>query len=85
MLTITIIDHDLDRINTCEASIRGALRQLQIQASVTQVSEPPFLARLNMWDRLPVLEIQGNYWSRPGNKPFTVDEIITLLKKGDNR
>jgi len=80
LLDITILDHDFDRLNECEASVKRALKTLGMKAVVTKVSEPPFLSRLNVWERLPALQIDGLIWSRKSKEAFRADEVVTLLK-----
>ncbi len=80
-LKIVVLDHQLDRMRECEQAVQQAVRELGLKADVTMVSEPPYLARMNVWDRLPALEINGMIWSlRPG-EPFTGSEIARLLRK----
>ncbi|MBT4092207.1 MAG: hypothetical protein HOE30_27270 [Deltaproteobacteria bacterium] len=79
MLVITVLDHDLDRMNACEEAVKRALKKVGIRANVTQVSEPPYLSRLNIWDRMPALEIEGKIWSKKGKEAYTVDEVVRLL------
>jgi hypothetical protein len=79
MFVITVLDHDLDRMNACEEAVKRALKKVGIRANVTQVSEPPYLSRLNIWDRMPALEIEGKIWSKKGKEAYTVDEVVRLL------
>lgn len=80
MLNITILDHDFDRLNSCEASVKKALKELGMKAIVTKVSEPPFLSRLNVWEKLPALQIDGLIWSKKSKEAFRADEVLKLLK-----
>ncbi len=79
-LTIIILDHDITRIQACEDAVYGAIRELGLKAVVTQVSEPPYLARKNVWEQLPVLEINGLIWSRKSGQPFSKSEVVNLLR-----
>jgi len=36
---------------------------------------------MNVWDRLPALEIEGRVWSRKSRDAFTKSEVIALLRK----
>jgi hypothetical protein len=81
MITIAILDCQLDRMQACEQAVQQAVRELGLQAAVTQVSEPPYLARLNVWERLPALEINGLIWSRDSSQAFTTSEVRRLLLK----
>jgi thioredoxin 1 len=56
-----------EMIRACELAVHQALKELGIKAVVTVNSEPPLIGRHHLWERLPVLEIQGLHWSlRPG-------------------
>ncbi len=79
-MDITILDHNFDRLNACEVSVKRALKELGMKAIVTKVSEPPFLSRLNVWEKLPALQIDGNIWSRKSKDAFSTDEVVKLLK-----
>ncbi len=80
-LKIVVLDHQLDRMQECEQAVQQAVRELGLKAEVTMVSEPPYLARLDVWDRLPALEIDGMIWSRRPGEAFTSSEIAGLLRK----
>jgi hypothetical protein len=80
VLDITILDHNFDRLNACEVSVKTALKDLGMKAIVTKVSEPPFLSRLNVWEKLPALQIDGLIWSRKSKEAFTANEVLQLLK-----
>ncbi len=81
VLKITILDHKLERIHACEQSVHKALKELGMKAIVTQVCEPPYLSRLDVWERLPALDIDGRIWSRKSRKAFKKEEVVSLLKK----
>ena len=79
-MDIIILDHRFERLNACEVSVKKALKTLGLKAVVTKVSEPPFLSRLNVWEKIPALQIDGLIWSRPSKEAFSTDEVIQLLK-----
>lgn len=79
MLVITILDHDLERMNTCEIAVKQAVKEVGLDASVIKMSEPPYLSRLNVWERLPALEIEGKIWSKKVGKAYTNSEVVKLL------
>lgn len=79
-MEITVLDHNFDRLNACEVSVKQALKALGMKAVVTKVSEPPFLSRLNVWEKLPALQIDGLIWSRKSKEAFSADEVVKLLK-----
>ncbi len=65
-MKIVVLDHQLDRMRECEQAVQQAVREVGLKAEVTMVSEPPYLARLDVWDRLPALEIDGMIWRLKG-------------------
>jgi thioredoxin 1 len=68
-------------IRACELAVHEALKELGLKAVVTVNSEPPLIGRHHLWERLPVLEIQGLHWSlRPGCA-FRVGELKLLFSK----
>lgn len=81
MLQITIWDNDAQRIAEIDRNLHFSLAELKIQGLILSNSDPPLLARENLLDRLPVLEIAGNYWSKKAGEVFSKDECISLLSK----
>jgi hypothetical protein len=70
---------DGEVIRACELAVYEALKELGLKAIVTVNSEPPLIARNQLWERLPVLEIRGLRWSlRPG-QPFTAKQLTRLF------
>ena len=81
MEEIILWESDCKTIRACEIALHEALKKLGLKAIVTINSEPPLIARNQLWGRLPVLEIQGLHLSlRPGCA-FTVEELTRLFKK----
>jgi hypothetical protein len=81
MLTITVLDTELNRMRACEQAVKQALKQTGMKAVVTVNAEPPYLARLNVWDRLPALEINGKVWNKKAGDVFTAEDVVRLLQK----
>ena len=81
MLTITVLDTQLDRMRSCERAVYLALKEVGMKAIVTINAEPPYLARLNVWDRLPALEINGKIWNKKQGDIFSADDVVKLLQK----
>ncbi|MCP4754130.1 MAG: hypothetical protein GY866_24860 [Proteobacteria bacterium] len=81
MLRITILDTKLDRMRACEKAVHEALKGLGKKAVVTLNAEPPYLTRMNLWDRLPALDIDGTIWNKKNKDTFTADEVVRLLNK----
>jgi hypothetical protein len=81
MLEITIWDNDTLRIAEIDRNLHSALTELKVKGLILSNSEPPLLARENLLDRLPVLEIAGNYWSKKNGKVFSKTDCLSLLSK----
>ena len=81
MLRITVLDHDIERMRTCEQAIHLAIKELGLKAEVTVNCEPPYLSRLDVWEKLPALEIEGLVWNRKSVKAFTKEEVVELLRR----
>lgn len=81
MEQIILWESNGETIRACELAVYEALKELGIKATVTVNSEPPLIARNQLWERLPVLEIQGLHWSlRPGCA-FTAGDLKLLFSK----
>lgn len=81
MLKITVLDIDIERMRVCEQSVHQAIKEHGIKAEVTVNCEPPYLSRLDIWDRLPALEIDGLIWNRKSAGAFTREEVVGLLQR----
>lgn len=62
-------------------AIQRALKGLGIKATVIINSEPPLIARNELWDRVPVIELRGLRWSLHPGKAFTEAELTRLFRK----
>ena len=81
MLKIVIWDTDPLRIAEIDRNLQAAATGLGLKVLILSNAEPPSIARENLLDRLPVLEIAGRYWSlRPG-KAFSQADCISLLSR----
>ncbi len=81
LLEITIWDAEARRIFEIDRNLHLALRALGIRGVTRSISEPPLLARENLLDRVPVLEVEGRYWSLKPGKTISVSECKQLLQK----
>lgn len=81
MLRITVLDTQLDRMRACEKAVHQALNKVGMKAIVTLNSEPPYLARMNIWDRLPALDIDGMIWNKKQGDAFSAEDVVKLLEK----
>jgi thioredoxin 1 len=81
MEEIILWESEGERIRTCLLAVHEALNELGLKAIVTVNSEPPLIGRMQLWGRLPVLEIKGLYWSlRPGCA-FRAKDLKFLFSK----
>lgn len=82
METIEIIlwEWDTKIIRACENALHEALKKIGLKAVITINSEPPLISRNQLWDRLPVIEIHGLYFSLHPGRAFTVEELLRLFK-----
>ena len=81
MKEIILWEVDTKIIRACELAIYDSLKSLGLKAFVTINSEVPLIARNQLWNRLPVLEIRGLQWSLHPGRPFTVEELTGLFSK----
>lgn len=80
-MQIIIWDNHPARIAKIDKNLHLAMKYLGLQAIVTSNAEPPLLARENILGRLPVLEINGFYWSRKPGEAFSKNDCIMLLQR----
>lgn len=80
ILEIALWECNSDVIRACETALHEALKKLGLRAVITINCEPPLISRNQLWDRLPVLEIQGLYFSLHPGRPFSVEELTRLFK-----
>ena len=80
ILEIVLWECDYKIIRECEIALHEALKKIGLKAVVTVNCEPPLIARNQLWDRLPVLEINGLYFSLHPGRAFTVEELLRLFK-----
>lgn len=78
-LKIVIWDTDPARIGRIDRNLHQAFKLLGIKGVVTCNSEPPSLARAKLFDKLPVLEINGKHWRCKEGVP-SVDACVDLLQ-----
>ena len=77
---ITIWDNDIVRIRDIDRNLNLAMRELGIRRVIRVISEPPLLARENLLNRLPVLEIAGRYWSLKPGRTISQESCKGLLQ-----
>lgn len=79
-LNITVWDSDAARIAGIERKLHVALRECGAKGRVDSMSEPPLLARRNLTYRVPVLEIDGVYWSQQPMREFSREACLQLVR-----
>ena len=79
MMHIVIWDIDAERISRIDKNLNRALNELGLRAVVASNAEPLSLERENLLPRLPVLEINGLYWSLTPGKVFSKEQCKSLL------
>ncbi len=84
-MEIIIWDLDPNRIADINRNLRIALKDVGINANIVIMSEPPLISRMNLMHRVPLLEIDGNYWSLPPGVPITHNACLHLLKQLSSR
>ena len=80
-MQITIWDLNPNRIAEINKNLLMAIKDTGAKASITIMSEPPLIARMNLTHRVPLLEIDGNYWNLPPGEPITHKACVQLLQK----
>ena len=80
-LKIVIWDTDPNRIAQIDHNLHLSFKELGLKGIITCNSEPPSLVRAGLFGRVPVLELEGKYWSGAPGKVFSVSACINLLKK----
>lgn len=81
MEEITLWEINTEMIHACEGALYEALKELGLKRTIIVNSEPPLISRNELWGRLPVLEIEGWYWSLYPGKPFTKGQLLRLFEK----
>jgi hypothetical protein len=81
VLKIVIWDNDPLRIAEIDRNLQAAATGLGLKVLILSNAEPPSIARENLLGRLPVLEINGRYWSRRPGHAFSQADCFALLSK----
>lgn len=81
VLKIVIWDNDPRRIAEIDRNLQAAAAKLGLKVLILSNAEPPLIARENLLDRLPVLEIAGRHWSRRPGHAFSRADCVDLLSK----
>lgn len=79
-MNIIIWDNKPSRALGIESNLCLALQKHNLHAHITIQSEPPLIARTGIGERLPVLEIAGNFWSLMPGQCFSVEDCERLLQ-----
>jgi hypothetical protein len=81
MLKVVIWDNDPQRIAAIDRNLQAAATELGLKLLILSNAEPPSIARENLLERLPVLEIAGRHWSRRPGHAFSRADCVALLSK----
>jgi hypothetical protein len=81
MEEIILWESNIERIHDCETAVYQALKKIGYNARLIVNSEMPLLSRHQLWERLPVLEIRGQYWSLCPGCAFTAEQLTRLFAK----
>lgn len=79
-IDITIYDLDPERLSIIDKNIKSALKKLNLKGEITLISEPPLISRMNIYHRIPVIEINNQYWSKTIYETISENDCIELLK-----
>lgn len=79
-IDITVYDLVPERLAQIEENLKSALKQLGIKGDIYLISEPPLISRMNIYHRIPVLEIDDQYWSKNFYEAVSKQDCIELLK-----
>ena len=79
-IDITIYDLDPERLSIIDKNIKSALKKLNLKGEITLISEPPLISRMNIYHRIPVIEINNQYWSKKIYETISENDCIELLK-----
>lgn len=74
-----IYDSDAPRLIQIERNLHQALKLSGLSGKVMCVCEPPFLARENLLEKVPVVEFNGKRWSLTPGKILDTQDLIKLL------
>lgn len=80
-IDIAIWDSEAERLHAIERNLRLGHAQSGSERRLSCQSEPPLLGRMGLTGRVPVLEIDGLYWSRGQGREFSPQECEELLAR----
>ena len=80
-MDIVIWDLDAQRIARIDRNLHRAFQQLSLPGLVTSMSEPPLLARIGFLGKVPLLEIEGCYWSLRPDEEVSLEQCVNLLRR----
>ena len=78
-MEIAIWDIKPSRIAEINRNLRAALYEAGMKANIMIMSEPPLVARMNLTERVPLLEIDGMYWSLKPGETISREACLSLL------
>ncbi len=78
-MEISIWDIKPERIAEINKNLRAALYEAGMKANIMIMSEPPLVARMNLTEKVPLLEIDGMYWSLKPGETISQSACLALL------
>lgn len=78
-LNITLWDLDTNRIADINRNLHTALKKSGLKGTITIMSEPPLISRMNLTHRIPVLEIDGEYWTLRAGEGISEKDCMRLF------
>ncbi len=83
MHEIIVWDIDTARIMKIHANLTEALNKYGARALITCNSEPPLLSRMQILNKVPLIEIDGLYWSLKADSEPSAEKLLALLQHID--
>lgn len=80
-LSVTIWDNNTTRLAEIDRNLHNAAKHLRLCIKTFIIAEPPLMARENLLARVPVLEIDGLYWSLRPAQSITEKQCLALLAR----
>lgn len=79
MRRIIIWDANAQRSSEIDRTLRQTMRTLGCHYELEHQSEPPFLTRMGLYTKAPVLEINGQYWTWKAGESIPEEAALALL------
>lgn len=80
LLNITIWDVDGVRANNIQKRLYDAMKKHHVFGVVNIMSEPPLIGRMNLMNRIPVLEVENFFWHLHPGKAFSEKDCHDFIE-----